>query len=663
MSVSDLKRQYLLDNTGLSTGTLTDLEWSFFSSQSGLTPASYYSVADHKRKFLENKTGLSGVPMRTLEKTWFALNGTPDGAYGDMANSFYDFDPFKLANLEFAVDAARPLGITPLANLLSYNSATFEGSVGEWISDSATLTLATSTAWAASGTTSMAITKTANLEVASTVLPLAYTKVVPGRTYSAHSTWRTANISRFVQMTFAWRDANFNVITSVSGTKPADTTTSDVVASIEAVAPAGAASVMIYMGVFVPSTAAGEIHYVDKIGLYESSLPAAWIPPGGYTDGNFVGVLKDLSGKGRDVVQPDGPQQPIYRTISKNLLTYNQATVEIDMTGLKAVYNCTASRNTANFASGTASLAGTATSPLGFKIGITEGMLAIPVKPNQPLTATVKIKTSVPRLCLCQLSFYDANGSSIGPATVNGTYARSSTTDFTQYTAWTSSTPSNAAYASVGAVVDDPTCVIGDIMYADEFGLWYGPNSDNTWVRPVTLPNGLPTIQFDGANDQFYAFTSIGGPRTIYTVGYNNASGAPYAASMSKGNTSILYGTVMSDGNTIGILRDSANTSINLGNNGGAVAREKTGVRTVVLRNKGMDVSNNGILTSQDNPALLDMETSDTLSIGAPYPNSTFQLVEGAIAAVLIFSGAHNDATRKRVEKWLGAKYGVAVAG
>jgi len=176
--------------------------------------------------------------------------------------------------------ASQPIYRTTNKNLLTYTNATFENGVGDWITDSATtLPLSVSTAWSASGTASLVLNKTANYEVASVVLPIAYSKVVPGRTYSAESTWRTADISRSVQMSFTWRDANFNPITSVSGTKPADTTTIDVRASIEAVAPPGAVSVMMYLGVFVPSTAAGEIHYVDKIGLYEGSLPYTWVPP------------------------------------------------------------------------------------------------------------------------------------------------------------------------------------------------------------------------------------------------------------------------------------------------------------------------------------------------------------------------------------------------
>ena len=34
----------------------------------------------------------------------------------------------------------------------------------------------------------------------------------------------------------------------------------------------------------------------------------------------------------------------------------------------------------------------------------------------------------------------------------------------------------------------------------------------------------------------------------------------------------------------------------------------------------------------------------------------------GTIAAILVFSVAHDDVTRKRIEKWLGTKYGIAVA-
>lgn len=42
--------------------------------------------------------------------------------------------------------------------------------------------------------------------------------------------------------------------------------------------------------------------------------------------------------------------------------------------------------------------------------------------------------------------------------------------------------------------------------------------------------------------------------------------------------------------------------------------------------------------------------------------NSAGSWSECAIAAVLVYEGAHSDTTRRRIERWLGQVYGVAVA-
>lgn len=70
MSVSDLKRQFLLDNTGLSVGTISDLEWAYYSNLSGLSPKQFFSIADHKRTYFNNQVSTT----TTTTETNLALN-------------------------------------------------------------------------------------------------------------------------------------------------------------------------------------------------------------------------------------------------------------------------------------------------------------------------------------------------------------------------------------------------------------------------------------------------------------------------------------------------------------------------------------------------------------------------------------------------------------
>jgi hypothetical protein len=52
--------------------------------------------------------------------------------------------------------------------------------------------------------------------------------------------------------------------------------------------------------------------------------------------------------------------------------------------------------------------------------------------------------------------------------------------------------------------------------------------------------------------------------------------------------------------------------------------------------------------------------TQSRLDIGAIW-TAGYGLA-GTIACVIVCAGAHDDATRKRIEQWLGARYGITVA-
>lgn len=162
---------------------------------------------------------------------------------------------------------------------------------------------------------------------------------------------------------------------------------------------------------------------------------------------------------------------------SNNLLTTNQATVETDLAGFGVGYACTIARNTSTSASGTASLAVTAAGPGGFKAEVG----GAPVVPGRTYTGVVSIKGSAARNALAQMTFFNAGGATVGEFAINGPASPLSTTTFVQYTVWAVA-PAGAAFASLGPVVNDGSSVVGDVMYADQFGISEGWST--VWQSP-----------------------------------------------------------------------------------------------------------------------------------------------------------------------------------
>ena len=112
-TLSDLKRQFLLDNTGLPSlkNTNLDLEFAYYSALSGLTPILKYTVADHKRAYLETQTGLSKKTMAFLERTFWLNEGIQSNTMQSMAYDFYRLSntPYWTGSsnkLELALDAS-----------------------------------------------------------------------------------------------------------------------------------------------------------------------------------------------------------------------------------------------------------------------------------------------------------------------------------------------------------------------------------------------------------------------------------------------------------------------------------------------------------------------------------------------------------------------------
>lgn len=169
--------------------------------------------------------------------------------------------------------AKQPLYRTSNPNLLSYDNATFEGSVGTYAQ--AASTAARSTAQFLHGVASMAITITAAL-FARMESPL--TPVTAGNTYSAVASIKTdaTSLSRNFRVDLQWFNAGGSPISTSIGGVVASTTVGWTQATINAVAPAGAVNVKLHL--VIPSAVVAEIHYIDAVGLF-AGIITVWVPP------------------------------------------------------------------------------------------------------------------------------------------------------------------------------------------------------------------------------------------------------------------------------------------------------------------------------------------------------------------------------------------------
>lgn len=85
-SVADLEMEALRAITGLQ-GSMSDLEFAYYSSLSGLPVAS--SLTDHQKKYWETATGLNNKSMADLEKAFYDLEGIPAGSLADREYQYW----------------------------------------------------------------------------------------------------------------------------------------------------------------------------------------------------------------------------------------------------------------------------------------------------------------------------------------------------------------------------------------------------------------------------------------------------------------------------------------------------------------------------------------------------------------------------------------------
>jgi hypothetical protein len=195
----------------------------------------------------------------------------------------------------------------------------------------------------------------------------------------------------------------------------------------------------------------------------------------------------------------------------------------------------------------------------------------------------------------------------------------------------------------------------GEVHYVDQIGIWQGCST--TWRAPVTLPNNQPVLQFDRVDDDLTATLPLPGPSTIYAVGNNQSGGdgtlvafrdgGPYAHELDI-SSGVMRGLV-SDDVGVGIVKTLTAPAA-------GTAFVATSVRSAAT---AMSLYLNGVGGTSTSGTLGTL-TQSRLDIGALWVAGYG--LSGSIACVIVCSGAHDDATRKRIEQWLGARYGIAVA-
>lgn len=198
------------------------------------------------------------------------------------------FDPPAAPSLSAALGTSGAgvpiitLTATAHDNLLSYNDASFEGGIGDW-TPGANATLAQSTAQALDGTDSMSIT------AAATAGPFTLSPstsgqfaVNTGQQHQAMASLRANSTGRSWTLGIQWKNSSGAVLSTTTGSAVTDTTTGWTQVTVAGTAPANAVKAdLILTGTAIANS---EVHYVDKVGLFQASSLPAW------SRGGLIGI-------------------------------------------------------------------------------------------------------------------------------------------------------------------------------------------------------------------------------------------------------------------------------------------------------------------------------------------------------------------------------------
>jgi hypothetical protein len=196
----------------------------------------------------------------------------------------YDATPTILTLPVATASGGMTFGTTP--NLLAPDSAQFEWSAAQYPAPymggwgaTGNSSVAQSTAQAAEGTKSLAITSlAAGIMYAELNAPLAAYPVSPSTQYTALVSFRNASIVRNCQVAIRWYDSNkVNLNADSFGAQITATTSGWTQGFVTATSPANAAYADIYVAVITPA-GAGEVTYIDKAS-FAPGASTTWAAP------------------------------------------------------------------------------------------------------------------------------------------------------------------------------------------------------------------------------------------------------------------------------------------------------------------------------------------------------------------------------------------------
>lgn len=165
-------------------------------------------------------------------------------------------------------------------NLLTYSQSSVEDGVAGWGNTFATCTLASSTAQAADGAKSLAMTAAGgNMQCDTNVGTRP--SVTVGLSYTAAVSFRTAATARSCRVNINWFDSGGTGLSATTGATVTDSTTAWTQATVTGTAPANAATACVTVEVL--AAAASEAHYVDKAQLLQGTS-TTWQPGHGTFD-------------------------------------------------------------------------------------------------------------------------------------------------------------------------------------------------------------------------------------------------------------------------------------------------------------------------------------------------------------------------------------------
>lgn len=363
-----------------------------------------------------------------------------------------------------------------------------------------------------------------------------------------------------------------------------------------------------------------------------------------------MATWSDRSGQANHATQATGSKQPLYFT-KRNLLTTNQASLETNATGWLALANCTLARSTAQALHGVGSLALTA-SAIGVMSAITStGLNAVPVVAGQTYTAVCASRAATTsRICFVGIFWYDSAGvflsSNTGSSTANSNAA------WTAHS-FSAAAPANAAFASVRVQVNDAATAAGEVHYVDGISLHEGTST--AYRHPTSLVK--PVVQFDGVDDYLVngAFPAMAN-KTVFIVGTSLAvSGSSKRLVSFGGSFASVYD------NTGGVWHWWRNQAAGTAALGGS-SRSPSILALTLAGASSMTPHYNGTAVGAG------FDPDDLVTTGAGIALATennagsSNWLESHIAEVIIYNRALSDAERKKVEKYLGRKYGITVA-